>query len=129
MPNQEQPDPTFSPDATSAVVEPAAAPRPPVVCYLGFSTTPAGREYHLRVVNEVGPRRFEILIPHEAFASHAARYQDAPDLCFAKLQRELAADPDLLAGANLTLSAHELLDYSVALNRPPPVRRRRPQAA
>jgi hypothetical protein len=128
MPNQEL-DPTLSHDVAAAATELMPTLRPPVVSYQGFSTTTAGREYRLRVVTAAGPRLFEILIPHEAFASRAARYQDAPDLCFAKLQRELAADPDLLAGSNLTLSAHEFREYTAALNQRPPVRKRRPHLA
>ena len=67
--------------------------RPPAVFYVGFETTREGREYTLRVSDGVAARLFVLLITHEAFASRAARFQDAPDLCFGKLQRELVADP------------------------------------
>jgi hypothetical protein len=71
------------------------------------------------------PRLFVVLIPHEAFASHQARFQDAPDLCFAKLQRELLANPDLAPGDSLVLTTQELQDYRTARDHRPPGRQRR----
>ncbi len=70
------------------------------------------------------PRFFVVLIPHEAFASRQARFQDAPDLCFAKLQRELLANPDLAPGASLVFTAQELLDYRTVRDHRPPGRQR-----
>ena len=92
--------------------------------YLGFRTTALGREYSFRVGGELEPRLFVLLIAHEVFASQAARFQDAPDLCFARLQRDLAADPGLLPGPHLVLTTEELLDYRVARGKPPPSRKR-----
>jgi hypothetical protein len=85
--------------------------RPPAVCYLGFRTTTDGREYTCRVTDGLGPRTFVLLIPHQAFSSREVRFQDAPDLCFARLQRELVADPDLVPSSLLVLTAQELLEY------------------
>jgi len=99
--------------------------RPPAVFYIGFETTQEGREYSLRVAGGLEPRLFVMLIPHEAFASRAARYQDAPDLCYGKLQRQLTADPDLLPGPRVVLTAEELLDYRIARDRRPQGRKRR----
>lgn len=97
--------------------------------YLGFRTTRDGREYTLRASGAVEPRYFVVFIPHEVFASKAARFQDAPDLCFGKLQRALVADPELLPGARLILTAQELLEYRVAGEKRPPTRARtRPPA-
>jgi len=104
------------------------APRPPAVAYLGFRTTEAGREYSLRVTGGLAPRLFVLLITHEVFASREARFQDAPDLCFARLQRDLAADPGLLPGPRLVLTAHELLEYRDARERRSPGRKRRSSA-
>jgi len=61
----------------------------------------------------------------EAFASREARFQDAPDLCFGKLQRELVADPGLLPGPRLVLTTQDLLEYRNARDKRPPVRTRR----
>jgi hypothetical protein len=95
------------------------------VRYLGFRTTADGREYSLRVTDGLEPRLFVLLITHEVFASREARFQDAPDLCFAKLQRDLVADPGLLPGPRLVLTAQELLEYRDARERRSPNRARR----
>lgn len=94
-------------------VPPVAAKRPrtPTVSYLGFRATEAGREYSLRVTDGLEPRLFVLLIPHEAFASGETRFQDAPALCFATLQGDLVADPDLLPHPRRVLTAKEMLAY------------------
>lgn len=103
----------------------SSRPKPPAIFYVGFQTTRDGREYTLRVSGGTAQRVFVMLIENEAFASRAARFQDAPDLCFGRLQRELLADPDLLPGARLVLTAQELLDYQIRGAKRPPVRTRR----
>lgn len=85
--------------------------KPPAVHYLGFRITPDGREYLMRVADELAPRVFVLLVTHEAFATRQMRFQDAPDLCSRKLERELLADPELLAARRLLLTAEDLLDY------------------
>jgi hypothetical protein len=57
------------------------------------------------------PRLFVLFIAHATFAAGEARFQDAPDLCYAKLRRELAVDPELQPGATLVVTAQELLAY------------------
>jgi hypothetical protein len=91
--------------------EAAARQKTPAVRYVGFRTTDDGREYTCRVNDGLGQRSFVLFIGHKAFASREARFQDAPDLCCARLERELVADPDLLDGSRLSLTAQELLDY------------------
>jgi hypothetical protein len=99
------------------------------VRYLGCRTTDEGREYTLRVNDGLEARLFVLLITREAFASQKARFQDAPDLCFGKLQRELMADPGLLPDARLVVTTQELLDYRSARDKRPPARTRRPPAS
>jgi hypothetical protein len=99
--------------------------RPPAVQYLGFRSTGAGREYSLRVTGGLGPRVFVVLVTHETFASGEARFQDAPDLCFTRLQRDLAADPDLLPGPLLALTSQEIFAYRDARQKRPLGSRRR----
>lgn len=96
--------------------------------YLGFRTTADGREYWLRVSDGLEPRLFALLIGHEFFASREARFQDAPDLCFARLQRDLLANPGLLPGARVVLTAREILEYRDAREKRPPGRKRRRSA-
>jgi hypothetical protein len=100
-------------------------PRQPAVRYLGFEITAEGREYSLQVTNGLEPRTFVLLVTHEAFASRQARFQDAPDLCYRKMGRELGLDPDLLPGARLQLTPEELLDYRSARDYVAPGRKRR----
>lgn len=105
-----------------------AAPKPPIVRYVGFRSTDAGREYTLQVCDLVEPRLFVLLIPHAAFTAHQARFQDAPDLCCRKLNRALLHDPDLQPGAGFVVSAEELLDYRQLRESPPITRVRRAPA-
>lgn len=62
-----------------------------VIQYVGFRASCSGRVYTFSV-REPGalPREFTLTIPNEAFASHRARYQDAPDICSLRLHQELA---------------------------------------
>jgi hypothetical protein len=104
------PGPSTSPRSRVRVNKPVA------VQYLGFQSTSIGRAYSLRVGGGEGARDFTVSIPHADFAAHRARYQDAPDICFSKLQRELALNADLPA-AELVVSEAELLGYREAQTR------------
>jgi len=115
-----------NPGAVPPAVDGARPPKPPMVRYVGFQSTAAGREYTMHVTGGGEPRDFVLLVPHEAFASRAARYQDAPDLCFRRMQRELGTDPGQPPGPGFVLTAEELLDYRTARDARPPVRKRRP---
>jgi hypothetical protein len=92
--------------------------------YVGFSANVTTREYTLRVRTAADDsRQFTLVIPIEAFLSHRVRYQDAPEICFLKLQRELVACPEGLPHARLTVSDAELEDYRRAHAPRPPQRR------
>ena len=93
--------------------------------YLGFRATPQGREYRVQVQGTEATRVFVLFIAHATFASGEARFQDAPDLCYAKLRRELLADPELVPGDSLVVTPQELVDYRVE-HRPAANRRRGP---
>jgi hypothetical protein len=100
------------------------------VRYIGFRATDEGREYSLRVDGEGDPRVFRLLIPHAAFSDKQARFQDAPDLCFAKLQRELVLDAALQPGPTLVLTPRDLAEYhELQTKRTPERKRRRPASA
>jgi len=86
-------------------------PQPPSIRYLGFACTSGGRAYRMRVEGRgEEPREFTVTIANEAFASRQVRFQDAPDLCFARLQRELAENAELPA-TELVITAAELDSY------------------
>ena len=83
----------------------------PTMAYLGFRTTTEGREYTVRVSGLAEAREFVLFIAHRMFAAGEARFQDAPDLCFARLRRELTADPALRPAVPLVLTTEELGEY------------------
>jgi hypothetical protein len=100
----------------------------PQVEYLGFSTKGTSREYALRVRLAAGEAHdFTLAIANAAFLAQRVRYQDAPDVCFLKLQRELAASPGALPAAYLSVSDAELAEYRAA--HAPKLPQRRPKPA
>jgi hypothetical protein len=97
----------------------------PAIIYLGFQSIPEGREYALRVTDGVSSRLFHLLITHQAFLDHEARFQDGPDLCYGKLARDLDADPELAPStARVELTVRELREYTTR-ERPTAVHKRR----
>jgi hypothetical protein len=83
--------------------------------YLGFKANGTGREYTLRVRQGANdPRDVTLVISNEAFLAHRVRYQDAPDICFLKLQRELASCADGFRESLMTVSDADLEEYRTA---------------
>jgi hypothetical protein len=93
-----------------------------IVEYVGFKARPLVREYTFNV-REVAmePREYTLTILNEAFDSHRARYQDAPDICSLRLRRELAANANHLPKTHYRISDAELEDYR-STHGPKPVR-------
>jgi hypothetical protein len=91
--------------------QPAHPARQLIVRYVGFRATTRGREYTMHVADGLSSREFVLLITHQAFADREARFQDAPDVCSGKLRRVLAADPSLMPGDCMAVTAQDLLDY------------------
>jgi hypothetical protein len=95
--------------------------------YVGFTTKGKVREYTLRVKQAAGEFcDFTLSIPNEAFLGHLLRYQDAPDICFLKLQKELAAIEGTMPASCLKVSDADLAEYRTAHAPTPPRRRPRP---
>ena len=83
--------------------------------YVDFTATEAVREYRLRVRQGADIHHVTVAIPNEAFLSGRVRYQDAPDICFLKIQQELAAGEEgALPAPALELTDQELEEYKVA---------------
>jgi hypothetical protein len=83
--------------------------------YIGFAVNETTREYRLRAKQPGGEyQAFTLAISNEAFLAHRVRYQDAPDICFLKLQRELIACSDTLPARHHDVTDAELEDYRVA---------------
>jgi len=84
-----------------------------LIQYLGFETTPCGRDYLYRVVDvKSGKREFTFTISNQAFAEKRVPYQDAADLCYQKLQKALGSETaERPLPPHTTLSDQELDEY------------------
>ena len=61
-----------------------------IVQYVGFQVKDMVREYTFAVREAPADAlHYTLTIENEAFVSHRARYQDAPEICSLKLHREL----------------------------------------
>ncbi len=94
--------------------------------YVGFTTVRDTREYRLRIQDSVGFHDFVLTIALDAFLTRRARYQDAPEICFLKLQRALAeCVVGNLPDERLNISDLELEEYRTA--HAPKLPKRRPK--
>jgi len=94
--------------------------------YVGFTVNEATREYCLRAKLPDGEyQKFTIAILNKAFMERRVRYQDAPDICFLKLQRELVISGDSLPALHHDLSNDELEEYRISHTPKPKMKRRR----
>jgi hypothetical protein len=92
--------------------------------YVNFTATEEVREYRLRVRQGADVHHVTVAIPNEAFLSGRVRYQDAPDVCFLKIQRELAAGEEgVLPALALRLTDEELEEYRASHTPKAPRRR------
>lgn len=84
--------------------------------YLGFKAQKTTREYSLRVRRVgVDVREFTLVIDNAAFVAKHVRYQDAPEICFLRLQRELEACPEgKELSRTLKITDAELEAYRIA---------------
>ena len=93
-----------------------------VIQYIGFQLKPRGRDYSYRVVgpkNEI--REFILTISNQSFVDRQVPYQDAADLCYQKLRKDLAAEnAENPLPRHHTISSQELDEYR---QRRRPVRR------
>src|SRR5271154_4074346 len=72
-----------------------------LVQFVGFKSKEAVREYTFQVKEaSAEPREFAVTIAHEVFITHRLSFQDAPDVCSARLRKEL------LAADNQPLESH-----------------------
>ena len=88
---------------------------PAQVAYVDFTATEAVRQYRLRVRLGADSHDFTVAIPNEAFLSGRVRYQDAPDICFLKIQKEIAAGEEgTLPSRALKMTDEELAEYKTS---------------
>jgi len=61
--------------------------------YIGFQVQSHGRDYSYYVLEPPSAsRHFTFTISHQAFAERHIPYQDAADICYQKLQRDLLVE-------------------------------------
>lgn len=112
--------------AGTALVRKPTAARPPTIRYLGFECTSEGRSYRLSVDSGRDDRRFyTVTVLTAAFATRRARFQDAPELCLNRLQRELDANTDLPGETPLVITSDDLDAYRESQTRRSPDRKSR----
>jgi hypothetical protein len=83
-----------------------------IVQYVGFKAKALVREYSFivrRALNETS--EFTLTIVNEAFGSRRVRFQDAPEICSLRLQRELAIFENHPPQAHYRISETDLEDY------------------
>jgi hypothetical protein len=85
------------------------------VQYVGFQVGILVREYTFAVRETASePLQYTLTIANEAFVSHRARYQDAPEICSLRLHRELDAHANHPPTTNFCISDTELAVYQEA---------------
>ena len=95
--------------------------------YVGFTTRGANRVYTLRFRRGAEePKDVTVAIATAAFLARRVRYQDGPEICFLKLQKELLGAEEGRAFKELTVDDADLEDYKTAHTAKPPQRRGRP---
>jgi hypothetical protein len=83
--------------------------------YVGFECKTAVREYAFTVRGTDGASvEYFVTIANDAFVAHRVRYQDAPEICSLRLQREFAAGSDHPPSTRFSITDAELADYMEA---------------
>ncbi|HEY6272319.1 MAG TPA: hypothetical protein VIX19_10035 [Terriglobales bacterium] len=81
--------------------------------YVGFNGTAGSRAYDFHVVDVPRePRNFTVEINSEAFGPSRLRFQDGPDICFARLKEGLQEETsDARAEVHLNISEQDVRVY------------------
>jgi hypothetical protein len=83
-----------------------------VVQYVGFQVKALVREYTFAVREAPADAlHYTLSIDNEAFVSHRARYQDAPEICSLKLHHELDAHANHPPTTSFSVTDVELATY------------------
>lgn len=83
-----------------------------LVQFVRFEAKALVREYTFTVREpSADPREFTLAISNQAFNDHLVRYQDAPDVCSAKLRQQLAAHANHPPDTHFRLTDADLEEY------------------
>ena len=94
--------------------------------YLGFSVNDTTRSYRLRVKELSGEERtYTLSIAKRAFLEQRVSYQDAPLICFLRLERELRDAGDSVPSSHMRITDNELAEYRDANTKKVPLLRPR----
>jgi len=83
-----------------------------LVQFVGFQSKESGREYAFEV-REMSqePREFKVTIDQDAFNTKLLKIQDGPDVCSARLRRELISTANRPTESHFHITHAELNDY------------------
>lgn len=89
--------------------------------YMGFTVDETSRVYTLRVrIPEGTMHEIQIAIANQAFLSNRVRYQDAAEICFLKVSRELSPlEEGAVPPSRLEVTDAELEEYREAHTKKP----------
>lgn len=94
--------------------------------YIGFTVNDTSRLYRLRVKELGGEERtYTLTIANRAFIEQRVSYQDAPLICFLRLERELREAGDSVPSSNMRITDTELAEYRDANTKKPSLLRPR----
>ncbi len=81
--------------------------------YVGFNVAPSSRTYSFRVTAAPEEtREFTVKVQSGAFRSTPLKFQDGPDICFARLKRELGRETqELRAEPHLHIGEEDIHEY------------------
>lgn len=83
-----------------------------LVQFVRFEAKASVREYTFTVREpSTDPREFKLTISNEAFNERRVRYQDAPDVCSARLRQELATHANHPPTSHYQITDADLDDY------------------
>ena len=85
-----------------------------LIQYVGFAPKPLVREYTFNVIASGESREYTLTILNQAFEARQARFQDGPDICTARLRRELVEGENHPAQTHFRVSESEIEDYRVS---------------
>lgn len=81
--------------------------------YVGFIVAASSRTYTFRVIDAIEKTcEFTVEIESEAFDSNRLKFQDGPDICFARLQRALGGEtPESRGEPPLRIGERDIQEY------------------
>lgn len=86
-----------------------------LIRYVGCKVLPTLREYTFQVKSGADEAcEYKLTIANDAFNSRRARFQDAPDICAHRVQRELDASSNHPQKMRLAISDADLEEYRSA---------------